>query len=125
MAAPVTADAILSLRNNPPREPYTIPGVGIVQVYGLSNLEARQWNEGCERTDGRITDPYADAKMIVRCVRNDKGERIFTDKHVTQIVELPELVVKGLIGKCMKLCGIGPEADAEILKNFAAAVASS
>ena len=118
---PVTAEDILSLRNQPPTEPCEIPGRGTVFVHGLSNLEAQQWRAECEKDEnGRITDQYADAKLIVRCVRDDQAQRLFGSEHITRLVELPELIVKVLVEKAMKLCGLGPDADAEILKNYGA-----
>jgi len=115
----MTAEDLLSLRNRPPTELFEIPGIGTVTVHGLSNLEAHQWRQSCSKDDaGRISDDYADAKLIVRCLRDDQGQRILTDKHVTQIVELPELIVNRLVAICMKLCGNGDEAEETILKNY-------
>ena len=122
----VTAEDLLSLRNQPPKETFEIPGIGTIYVQGLSNIEAHQWRQDCKQDDkGRIADDYADAKLIVRCVRDEAGQRLFSETHITQVVELPELIVKGLVEKCMKLCGIGADADAEILKNYAATVTGS
>jgi len=115
----VTAEDLLSLRNQAPIEPFEIPSLGTVYVHGLSNVEARQWNQSCAKNDqGTIDDDYADAKLIVRCVRDANGRRIFEERHVTQIVELPELIVTQLVGTCMKLCGLGKDAEATILKNY-------
>lgn len=114
----VTAESILSLRNQPPTEAFEIPGIGTVHVHGLSNLQAHQWRADCKQDDqGRISDDYADAKLIVRCVHDTQGRRLFEETHVTQIVELPEKLVGRLVGTCMKLCGLGKEAEAEISKN--------
>ena len=123
---PVTAEDILSLRSQPPTEPCEIPGRGTVFVHGLSNLEAHQWRADCRQDEnGRIVDEYADAKLIVRCVRDAQGRRLFESKHVTQIVELPELVIGALVGTCTKLSAMGGAADATILKNYGATVAGN
>ncbi len=121
----VTAEDLLSLRNRPPKEPFEIPGAGTVFVHGLSNLEAHQWRQSCDQKDGRIVDDYADAKLIVRCVRDEQGQRLLNETHTTKVVELPELIVKGLVDLCMRLCGIGADADEAILKNYRATVTGS
>ena len=122
----LTAEDLLSLRNQPPKEPFEFPGRGTVVVHGLSNLETSQWRAGCDQDDkGRINDEYADAKLIVRCVHDAEGKRIFTAEHITRIVDLPELILSPLVAKCMKVCGIGKEADEEILKNYGKTVTGS
>ncbi len=115
----VTAEDLLSLRNQPPKEPFEFPGIGTVYVHGLSNLGAQQWRQSCSQdAQGRVNDDYGDAKLIVRCVHDSQGQRIFEDRHVTQIVQLPELFVCALVAQCTKLCGIGGDAEATILKNY-------
>jgi len=122
-----TAEEVLALRKvGAPKEPFDVPGIGRVYVHGLTNLESRQWRESCQLDDnGRISDPYADARLVIQCVRDEQGNRLFTERHVTQIVELPEFIVGKLVALCMKLCGIGAEADAEIAKNYAATVTAA
>ncbi len=122
-----TADQILSLRKiGPPTEPYDIPGIGTVHLRGLTNMEAKRWNDGCERDkEGRVCDPYADAKLLVAAVVDTDGKPIFTEKHLTQIVELGELIVGPMINRVLRLSGMSNEADEDILKNYARVVAGS
>ena len=122
-----TAEEVLALRKmGAPKEPFDVPAIGRVYVHGLTNLESRQWRESCRSDDnGRISDPYADAKLVIQCARDEQGNRLFTERHVTQIVELPEFIVGKLVALCMRLCGIGAEADAEIAKNYAATVTAA
>lgn len=122
--AEATAENILALRHKVPIEPYDIPGVGRIWLYGLTDWEASQWLDSCKHVAAgegreRIDDPTANAKLLVLCVRSRTGSPLFTAANITQLIELPNVIKSDLIDRCTRLSGLGGKADAEILKNFA------
>ncbi|MEN6427263.1 MAG: hypothetical protein ABFE13_18060 [Phycisphaerales bacterium] len=123
-----TTESVLAFRNRPPIEHHDMPDGRRVYVYGLTDLEVQQWYADCgkakdEEGRERVDDRFSDAKLLVRCVRNAEGKRLFTDAHLPQLIELPNFVKAPLIAKGMKLSAIGGKADAEILKNYARTLA--
>jgi hypothetical protein len=130
-AAPpeATASTVLAFRNRPPVEHHDMPDGRRVFIHGLSDYEVHQWLADCgkkKEEDGgeRIDDPTADAKLLIRAVRDGKGKPLFTDADITRLIELPNFVKAPLIRKAMKVSAIGGAADAEILKNYAATLAA-
>jgi hypothetical protein len=113
-------DALMALRNQVLKLPYDLPGGTRVWVWGLSHLQAKQWyaDQRGEQAEGGGPDPYGDARMIVRSVRDDAGKPVFTEADLTRIVELPEVIVQNLVRLCMKVNGIGRVETQEIRKNF-------
>lgn len=125
---PATADTILALRRRVPVEQHDMPDGRRVWVHGLTDHEVQQWYADCGKKrdeEGRekLDDPFSDAKLLVRCLRNARGERLFTDAHLPQLIELPNFVKAPLVTLAMKLSAIGGRADEEILKNYAATLA--
>lgn len=124
-----TAADFLALRNARPREPFTLPDGKRIWVVGLTEAEKNAWYKSCATSKGpdgveRIEDDFADARLVVRCVRSGAGVPLFTDKDLPRLIELPPIVMRPLVRLCMRVCAIGGEADAEILKNFAATLAA-
>ena len=118
-----TTESVLALRRRVPIETYDLPGAGQVYVHGLTDVEVQEWYNSCRKAtsdDGkeRIDDSFGDAKLMMRCLRNVEGKRLFTEEHLPQLIELHNLIKSPLVSLCMKLCAIGGKADAEILKNF-------
>lgn len=125
-----TAESILAFRNRPPIEHHDLPDGRRVYVYGLTDLEVQEWYADCGKTkddEGRekVDDRFGDAKLLIRCIRDAEGRRLFTTAHLTQLVELPNFVKAPLVNKAMKLSAIGGKADAEILKNYARTLAGA
>jgi hypothetical protein len=113
-----TRESLLRLRNMTPREPYEVPGLGRVWVYGDRHLDARLWLEASRKESPDGPDHYSDARAIVRSVRDEAGKPLFKAGDEMLIVEWPELVVQDLIKLYCKVNGLGPVADETIRKNF-------
>ena len=124
-----TADSVLAFCNRPPIEHHDMPDGCRVYVHGLSDYEVQQWLKECgkkrdEEGRERIEDVTADAKLLVRTVRDERGRPLFTDEKLTKLIELPNFVKSPLIDLATKLSAIGGKADEEILKNYAVTLAS-
>jgi hypothetical protein len=126
-AAPLAAtrEDLLALRHAVPVEPYDLPNRRRVWVHGLKHIEAKQWraqaNRDAKELDGE-PDPYGDAKMLIRSVRDAAGKAIFKAGDETLVVELGEIIVQDLLSLCLQVNGLSAEADEGIRKNFARTV---
>jgi hypothetical protein len=80
--------------------------------------EARTLFAGMTRSDdGNIDDPYDDAKVIARCVRDDEGKQIFSEKHLPRIAAMGNDVVLALVNECLAINGMGKAGREAIEKN--------
>jgi hypothetical protein len=60
------------------------------------------------------------ARLVIRCIVNDKGERIFTDGEAGKLGAKSAAVVNRLYDKVMDLSGMSTKAQEEIEGNSAA-----
>jgi len=111
-------EKILSLRNKVPTQDYEIPGVGKVVIYGFTGLERAQWLEASQNAKGYIDMKKSDPLMFISCVRDESGKQIFTLADELLVRDLPCQIINQVCTICMKLSGMGPFADAEILKTL-------
>lgn len=103
-----------------PTETKVLPGIGRVVVHGLTDLQVGQWLDSCDRdpdNKDRIKDPYQNAKLIQRTVRNTAGQMLFAPNDVTRIVQIPNAIKQVLIEAAHRLCGLNDEVDEGVLKN--------
>ena len=113
-----TADAILKAAATPKRRPFEIEGAGKVWIHRLPACEARILFQSMTRDeDGKIDDQYDDAKMIMRCVRDDEGKQIFTKDHLTRIPTMGNDIVLALVNACLEINGMTAASREEIAKN--------
>jgi len=67
--------------------------------------------------DGRIDDPYDDAKLIAKCVRDSDGNQIFCESDLPRIVTMGTDVVTDLVDKCLAINGMNAAGREAIAKN--------
>jgi hypothetical protein len=67
--------------------------------------------------NGRIDDPYDDAKVIVKCVRDEEGNQIFDDTQLPRIVTMGNDVVTSLVNECLTINGLTQAGREDIAKN--------
>ncbi len=120
-----TAEDFMIFRNKRPREPILLPNGKRAWAVGLLPLEKHEWYNSCTKVVGndgveRIQDPWADAKLVVRSIRNSAGVLLFTDADLTKVIEWPPVLLSPIVDKCLKVSAIGGAVDGEILKNFVA-----
>jgi hypothetical protein len=118
-----TRESTMRLRRQRPREKFALPDGTFLWVCGLFPMEWEDWRNACIKRkdrDGveRMDDPLADAKLIVRCVRDSAGKCVYGERDLTLIIEWPQLVTVPLVSLCLKLNAFNGSADEGILKNF-------
>jgi len=121
------ADDFMAYRHARPREPIMLPNGSRAWAVGLTALEKDEWYHSCKKTADergieRITDPFSDAKLVVRSVRNSKGALLFGDTDLPRILEWPPVLLAPIVDKCIRVSAIGGRADEAILKNLAASL---
>jgi hypothetical protein len=70
--------------------------------------------------NGDMADPYDDAKVIQRCVRDNDGKTIFEMKDLPRLATIGNDIMLGLVAECLAINGIGTGGRAEIEKNLKA-----
>jgi hypothetical protein len=58
------------------------------------------------------------AKLVARCVVNEKGERLFTDKDAALLGKKSAVAMDRVFSKAQKLSGISTEDVEELAKNL-------
>lgn len=117
-----TRDDLMRLRHAVPKEPFVIPGIGRVWLWGLKHIEAKQWRAERDETRGSngASDLYADAKILIRSIRDAAGKPLLTPGDELRVVEWGELVVTQMIGICLRLNGLSADSEEYLRKNFGA-----
>lgn len=120
-------DAILGAEDLP-EESVSTPewadaGVAEVTVRGLSAFEREQYEKSLTERDSegnvvtREDMPNIRAALVVRCVVDANGDRIFNDADIEALGRKSGLVVDRLWGVARKLSGMGQQAQADAEGN--------
>ena len=120
-----TRESLMRLRHTTPREAFDVPGLGRVWVYGLKHLEAKAWHEANRKLAEDGPDPYSDARMLIKSVRDEAGVPLFKEGDELLLVEWPEYIVQKILSLCMQVNGLSKEADEGLRKNFEKILTSS
>lgn len=115
-----------------PVTPVDVPELGgTVYVKEMSGIERDAWERAQVSVRGKgrnITfDPNLDnirARLLVRCLCNEQGERLFTDADAGEVGKLPASIVVALYDAAQVICGLSQK-DLEELGNASAPAAGS
>ena len=118
MSETPSADDILKATTTVKRLAYEIEGAGKVWIHRLPACEARLLFNSMNRDEeGKIDDPYDDAKVIMRCVRDENGRQIFQKEHLTKIPTMGNDVVLKLVNACLEINGMTASSREDMAKN--------
>lgn len=124
---PLDRNALLAAIGPLPREEVPIPG-GTVIVQGLSATEKDEWEESCVIDDGKRRKPNLRdmrAKLLVRCLINPDGSRIFSEADIPLIGKWSTGMVDRLCEVAERLSAVKEEDFAELKKNSEAIMGGS
>jgi hypothetical protein len=111
---------ILSLAASIPVEAVSIPGVAEpISVRGLTAGERDAFEAACFVGKGNSREMNFEnlrARLLVRCICDAGGKRLFADSDVEQIAALPAKVVDPLFEVAQRLSGMGAK-DVESLSG--------
>jgi len=98
-------EKLLALRATVPSETVDVPGVGQVEVRGLTAAGRDEWES--RLFNGRAKNlRNVRASMVALCVY-DAGARVFDPTDVEAMGEMPAAVIDRLYDVAMRLSGIG------------------
>lgn len=113
-------DFILSLAASIPVEAVIIPGVADpICLRGLTAGERDSFEAQCfvgKGTNREMNFVNLRARLLVRCICDDSGKRLFEDGEIDKIASLPARVVDPLFDVAQRLSGMGAK-DVETLSG--------
>ena len=91
---------------------------GLVSLCGLSASGRDLWEQQiyAER-DKKMGVKNIRASLVVRCITDEAGVRLFTDAEMDQVGSMPASVIDKLYEHCQRLSGLGPKDAEELEKN--------
>lgn len=114
----LTREQLLAPRE-PPHEYVDVPELGgTVRVRGLSASEKDEFEGQWLETKGPSRHQHYRARLLARCLIDDKGARLFTDKDIPALGALPVVVLDKLVLVAQKLSGMAKEDVKERAENF-------
>ncbi len=113
-----SVESILALRNQVPVEKYNIVGAGTVYIHGFTGLEKAQWQEECKKKNGTVNSEMVEPLMFQMCVRDKDSKKLYKYSDIPKLKMLPAAILGEVTDVCMRLSGMGTDADEAILKNF-------
>lgn len=92
---------------------------GEVMVYGLTAGEKDAYEDGMINTSkkSKVTLMGATARLCAMCIRDEKGNRIFTDADVAALGKKSSAAMERISKVAQKLSGMGKDDIEEIVKN--------
>jgi hypothetical protein len=91
---------------------------GTVYAWGFKRTEAKAfWEESRKATEDGGDDLYQDERMVMHCIRDAAGKRIFAEQHLTQLADLNQADFGPLIVACYEVNGFGEIGRAALAKN--------
>jgi len=110
--------AILGMRGKVPIEEYEIKGAGVIYIHGFTGQEKANWQKECRKKNGEIDSTLVEPLMFQMCVRDAKGKHLYKFADVPKLMELPAAILGEVTDVCMRLSGMGENADEAIVKNL-------
>tara|TARA_R110000868_G_scaffold5168_2_gene31892 strand:+ start:1629 stop:1973 length:345 start_codon:yes stop_codon:yes gene_type:complete len=91
---------------------------GLVSLRGLSASERDLWEQGIySERDIKKGVKNIRASLVVRCLTDEAGVRLFTDSEIAEVGAMPASVIDKLYEHCQRLSGLGVKDAEELEKN--------
>lgn len=104
--------AILGLKSRLIIEAVTVDGLEHpISVRGLTGRERDSFENACFTQRGKnrvMTTENIRAKLLVRAICDEKGERLFADSEEGELGAIPAQVLDTLFGVAQRLAGLAP-----------------
>ena len=113
-----TAKDFFEQMNQVPVEKVNLIGIGVAYIHGFTEVEKTQWLDYHIKEDGTVNRGDANPAMMVLCLRDRDGKRLFTEKDMLKLKTLSSRLTRKITDVCCRLSGIGAPADEDILANF-------
>jgi len=91
---------------------------GLVSLRGLSASDRDLWEqEVFSQRDIKKGVKNIRASLVVRCLTDEAGVRLFTDTEIAEVGAMPASVIDKLYEHCQRLSGLGAKDAEELEKN--------
>jgi len=91
---------------------------GLVSLRGLTASERDQWEQYVySERDIKKGVKNIRASLVVRCITDETGSRLFTDAEIAEVGAMPASVIDKLYEHCQRLSGLGAKDAEELEKN--------
>ena len=96
-----------------------VPLIGKVRIRSLTERERSEYEAGFLDGSGNVSS-LVDSKvrLIVLCVCNAEGHRLFTDEEATVLSDVDAVVTNTLADECRRLSGFSDEDVGKLEKNL-------
>jgi len=108
-------EKLLALRASVPSETVDVPGVGQVEIRGLTAGQRDEWEQRIYSAKGR-TIRNLRASLVTMCCYSE-GQRIFDPLDLDAVGELPARVVDPIYEVASRLSGLGAKDQEDLEKN--------
>lgn len=116
----LTAQAILG-SDDLTREEVPVPEWGgVVLVRAATAGERDRFEMGAALAAKNKTEQDFRASLVVRCLIDEAGDRVFTDRQIAQVSGKNGAVVDKLFDVIRRLSGMTQEANADAVESFGA-----
>lgn len=91
---------------------------GLISLRGLTASERDQWEQYVySERDIKKGVKNIRASLVVRCITDETGSRLFTDAEIAEVGAMPASVIDKLYEHCQRLSGLGAKDAEELEKN--------
>jgi len=91
---------------------------GLVSLCGLSASGRDLWEQQIyAQRDKKMGVKNIRASLVVRCITDEAGVRLFSDSEIDQVGSMPASVIDKLYEHCQRLSGLGAKDAEELEKN--------
>jgi hypothetical protein len=91
---------------------------GLVSLRGLTAGERDSWEQYVySERDIKKGVKNIRASLVVRCLTDEAGVRLFTDSEIAEVGAMPASVIDKLYEHCQRLSGLGAKDAEELEKN--------
>lgn len=103
-----------------PQEKITVPDIGDVWIHGLTAGQKDDYENSVFRLSGRSRRFHlanARAQLLMLTVYDQHGKRLFSEKDIGRICEIPAAVVDPILDVARRLSAMTIEDIDELVKN--------
>ena len=91
---------------------------GLISLRGLTAGERDSWEQYVySERDIKKGVKNIRASLVVRCLTDEAGVRLFTDAEIAEVGAMPASVIDKLYEHCQRLSGLGAKDAEELEKN--------
>lgn len=108
----LTREDILAARGKIKRETVTVPELGgAVIIQGMRGVDRDEFETSLfvgEGKDRKVDAKNLRARLCVKCIVNEQGERLFSDEDAAALGEIDASALDKMFDIAQKLCGMSP-----------------